>query len=208
MDIKPYTLKTELQFPLALYESIPIAEAEANGEHFVVVAGLDRHMAEQVKHYSLDENDAELQENTSDRKRFGEGSYEEWYSKNRVPFALVHEETDSVTAICWFGPKPIGSKSLRYLSEVEAKGEVDLKEQADNWHTISYRAYNPFRGKGIMTGFAQFCIEQYQKVFPDARIWAIINMKNPSSSRLAEKLGFKKDDDASHPEENLVVMVR
>lgn len=208
MDIKPYKLTAPLEFPLPLYESTPIAEVFANGESFVLVAGLDRHMAEQVKHYSLDEDDSELQENTSDRKRFGQGSYEEWYSKGRVPFALIHEETDTVTAICWFGPKPLGSKSMRFLSENEIKEEKNLKEKAENWHTISYRCYNPFRGKGIMTGFVQFAIDTYLAHYRDAKIWAIINNTNPASTKLAEKLQFKVVPEASHPEDHLVVMAR
>jgi len=122
MEIKPYDLSDQLILPLALYESMPIADVVANdGDHFVVVVGLDRHMAGQVKHYSLSEDDLELQENTSDRKRFGEGSYEEWYAKGRVPFALMHEKSDTLTAICWFGPKPIGQKSMKYLSDEELK---------------------------------------------------------------------------------------
>ncbi|MBY0539103.1 GNAT family N-acetyltransferase [Patescibacteria group bacterium] len=207
MDVYPYSFEGTLQFPLALFESVPIADAQSkSGERFVVVAGLDRHMAEQVKHYSLDENDADLQENTSDKKRFGEGSYEEWYSKGRTPFALIHEESDSVTAICWFGPKPLGQKSMKYLSDEER--EAGKKIDAENWHTISYRSYNPFRGKGHMRGFVQFCIDTYLKAYPDAKLWAIFNSKNEGSIGLAQKLGFPPRPDASHPEEHLVTMVR
>jgi len=205
MDIKPYNIDPETTFPLPLYESIPLAEVTANGDSFAIVAGLDKHMAEQVKQHSLDENDADLQEHTSDRKRFGEGSYEEWYSKKRTPFALIHEETDAVTAICWFGPKPLGRKSLRYLTDEEAKEEKNLSE--GTWHTISYRCYNPYRGKGLMNDFVRFCINTYTRKFPGVGIWAIINVDNPASKRLAEKLGFKMDPGSSHPDENLVVMV-
>lgn len=213
MDVYPYSLEGRLQFPLALFESVPIADAQSKtGERFVVVAGLDRHMAEQVKHYSLDENDADLQENTSDKKRFGEGSYEEWYAKGRTPFALIHEESDSVTAICWFGPKPLGQKSMKYLSdeerEVEKKLVADQRARDAQWHTISYRSYNPFRGKGHMRGFVQFCITTYVKANPDAKLWAIFNGKNEGSIGLAQKLGFSPRLDASHPEEHLVTMVR
>jgi RimJ/RimL family protein N-acetyltransferase len=207
MKITPYAVDGKLKFPLPLYESMPIAEAVTeNGDSFVIVAGLDKHMAEQVKRYSLDENDADLQENTSDKKRFGEGSYEEWYSKGRVPFALIHEPSEAVTAIAWFGPKPVGSKSLRYLTPEEAEAEKKLT--SDIWHTISYRCYNPFRGKGLMRDFVQFGIETYLSQYPDGKIWAIINVENPASMKLAEKLGFKPMPEASHPEEHLTVMVR
>lgn len=207
MDIQPYTVAEKLTLPLGLYESVPIADAVSkDGDSFIVVAGLDRHMAEQVKHYSLSEDDLELQENTSDKKRFGEGSYEEWYSKSRTPFALIHEGSDSLTAICWFGPKPVGHKSLKYLTDEEREAEKKL--DAENWHTISYRSYNPFRGKGHMRGFVQFCIETYLKAYPDAKLWAIFNGKNEGSIGLAQKLGFSQRPDVSHPEEHLVTMVR
>ena len=207
MEIKPYDLSDQLILPLALYESMPIADVVANdGDHFVVVVGLDRHMAGQVKHYSLSEDDLELQENTSDRKRFGEGSYEEWYAKGRVPFALMHEKSDTLTAICWFGPKPIGQKSMKYLSDEELKEEKNL--DAGDWHTISYRSYNPFRGKGHMKGFVQFAIDTYLKSFPQAKLWAIFNSQNEGSIALAAKLGFKPAPEASEPDSHLKVMTR
>lgn len=209
MDIKPYKLQEPLAFPLSLYESMPIAEAVSpDGDSFVIVAGLDRHMAGQVKHYSLSEDDLELQENTSDRKRFGEGSYEEWYSKGRVPFALMHEKSDTLTAICWFGPKPLGAKSMKYLSEEERAHEKELGAEAGDWHTISYRSYNPFRGRGHMKGFVQFAIDTYLSAFPKAKLWAIFNSQNEGSISLAGKLGFKPVPEASEPDSHLRVMAR
>lgn len=207
MNVTPYQLPQPLKFPLPLYESVPIAEATGkDGELFMIVAGLDKHMAEQVKRYSLDESDSDLIENTSDKKRFGEGSYEEWYSKQRTPFALIHEKTETVTAICWFGPKEFGRKSMKYLSAEELKDEYAPAE--GEWHTISYRSYNPFRGRGLMRGFVDYATKEYLKAFPNAKIWAIINTTNPASLKLAEKLGYKTAEDASHPEEHLTVMVR
>ncbi|MBX9765039.1 GNAT family N-acetyltransferase [Patescibacteria group bacterium] len=209
MDIKPYAIAKSLSLPLGLYESIPIADAVSkDGDSFMVVAGLDRHMAEQVKHYSLSEDDLELQENTSDKKRFGKGSYEDWYSKGRTPFALIHEKSESLTAICWFGPKPLGAKSMKYLSETEREAEKELAREAEDWHTISYRSYNPFRGKGHMRGFVQFCIDTYLKANPHVKLWAIFNSKNEGSIALAAKLGFSPRAEVSHPEEHLLTMVR
>lgn len=207
MDIKPYALPEPLSFPLGLFESVPIADAVSrDNDSFVVVAGLDRHMADQVKHYSLDENDADLQENTSDKKRFGEGSYEEWYAKGRTPFALIHEKSESLTAICWFGPKPLGTKSMKYLSDEELAAAKS--RDSENWHTISYRSYNPFRGKGHMRSFVQFAIDTYLKANPGVKLWAIFNAKNEGSIVLATKLGFSPRPEVSHPEAHLLTMVR
>lgn len=207
MHITPYALSNTLSFPLSLYESTPIADAVSrDNDSFIVVAGLDRHMASQVKHYSLDESDADLQENTSDKKRFGEGSYEEWYAKGRTPFALIHEKTDSLTAICWFGPKPLGTKSMKYLTDKERDAEKNM--DAENWHTISYRSYNPFRGKGHMRPFVQFCIDTYLRANPHVKLWAIFNARNEGSIALATKLGFSPRANALDPTGHLLTMVR
>lgn len=209
MEIKPYSLSESLTFPLPLYESMPIADAVGkDGDHFVIYAGLDKHMVAQLKHYSLSEEDPDLHENTSDRKRFGEGSYEEWYEKGRTPFALMHEETDSLIALVWFGPKPVGAKSLKYLSDKEREREKTLATQAGDWHTISYRSYNPFRGKGYMKVFVQFVIDTYLSAFPKAKLWSIFNTKNIASMKLAEKIGFRKRPEYWHDDERLSVMVR
>lgn len=209
MEIEPYSVNDALKLPLGLYESVPIAEAKSkDGDSFVVVAGLDRHMATQVKHYSLSENDPELQENTSDKQRFGEGSYEEWYAKGRVPFALIHEQSDTLTAICWFGPKPLGAKSMKYLSDEERAHEKELGAEAGDWHTISYRSYNPYRGKGHMRGFVQFCIDTYLKAYPKAKLWAIFNSHNDGSIALAGKLGFQAVAEGAESDSHLKVMAR
>jgi RimJ/RimL family protein N-acetyltransferase len=209
MEIHPYAVSDKLALPLGLYDSMPIADAVSkDGEHFVIVAGLDKHMASQLKHYSLSEDDAELSENTSDRKRFGEGSYEEWYAKDRTPFALVHGDSDSLIAVVWFGPKPLGAKSMKYLSDKERGEEKELAEKAGDWHTISYRSYNPYRGKGYMKSFVQFAIDTYLKSYPSAKLWAIFNLNNQASMGLAAKVGFKSRPDLERSEEHLAVMVR
>ncbi|MDP4114320.1 MAG: hypothetical protein Q8924_19655, partial [Bacillota bacterium] len=110
----------ELRLPIPLYATFHIGNAIGrDGDGFMVFSGLDKNLVSQLKKYSLDEGDKELQENTSDKKRFGEGSYEEWYAKNRVPFALVNAKTGTLAALAWFGPSPLGQKSLKYLSEKE-----------------------------------------------------------------------------------------
>ena len=140
----------------AMYDRAVIGSTESrDGESFDIVIGLDRALIEQLIKYSLDEGDAELQKHTSDLKRFGEGSYEEWFSKGRTPYALVSHE-NVLAALAWFGPKPIGRKSLRYLSEAELKEEYS--QPAGDAHTVVYRSYGPFRGKGLMTKFMQFAI--------------------------------------------------
>src|SRR5262245_1922191 len=101
---------------LTIFESHTIGALESKtGIPFDVVIGLSRDLVEQLKVRSLDESDTELQQNTSDRKRFGGGSYEEWYAKERTPYALV-DKSGTLAAIAWYGPKPLGRKSLRYLS--------------------------------------------------------------------------------------------
>lgn len=185
------------RIPLPLHTSAAIGKimSESN-ETFNLIIGLDRNLVDQLKQRSLDTSDTDLQENTSDYARFGEGSYEEWYSKGRVPFALVHKETGALAALIWLGPKPLGRKSLKHLSPEERAQDERAMDSGD-WHTIVFRAYNPYRGQGLMKGFAKEVIEIYKHYFPAARIWAGINAKNAASIALAEKIGLHKDEAVS-----------
>ena len=118
-----------VSIPLKLYDSVHIADATSrDGEVFYIFLGLNKEMVTQLKEYSLDKSDTDLQNNTSDRKRFGEGKYEDWYRKERTPFALVHKETNKLAALVWFGPKP-------------------LLSDGSNWQATSWRAYPLFFGK-------------------------------------------------------------
>lgn len=191
--------------PLPLFSSSTIGEMSGKtGELFDVVIGLTEKHVDQLKQYSLDMSDTDLQENTSDYVRFGEGSYEEWYSKDRTPFALIHRKTGILAALIWLGPKPLGRKSLKHLSpEERAKDERSM--DSGDWHTIVFRAYNPYRGQGLMKGFAQKVIEIYKHYYPKARIWAGINAKNTASIALSEKIGLRKEESVS--DENWTAMI-
>lgn len=192
------------KLPLPLFESFSIGtQVGKTGESFSMVVGLTKDLVEELKTKSLDLSDTDLQENTSDYERFGKGSYEEWYSKGRTPFALIHEKTGALAALIWFGPKPLGRKSLKHLSPEERAQEHSV--ESGNWHTIVFRAYHPFRGQGLMKSFALRALEIYKEHFPKARIWAGINAKNAGSIALAEKIGLKKDESLS--DEKWVAMV-
>ena len=190
--------------PLGLFEAIQIGSAENNGQSFDVYLGVNEDMATRLQALSSDTNDIALQENTSDLQRFGEGDYSQWYSKGRVPFTLIYRETGSLAALVWFGPKPLGRKSLKHLSAAERLEENTI--ESGDWHTVVFRSYPPFRGTGIMKGFAQAATEVYLNYFPNAKLWAGINRKNPSSMALASKLGYTIDEMVSDP--HWVAMVR
>ncbi|MEX2052523.1 MAG: GNAT family N-acetyltransferase [Candidatus Paceibacterota bacterium] len=208
MEINPDPKLKSFLFPLPIFSSTYIGEAlSKDGEKFSVFAGLDEKLILQLKELSLDETDEELQKNTSDFKRFGVGKYEDWYKKNRIPFALVHTASNSLAALVWFGPKPIGRKSLKHLSNAElSENESDMNKE--NWHTISYRCYPNFRGKGLTKKFVAFCMDIYIKNVPNVRLWAGINTENSASSALALSLGFKLIDDFSDINNNWAVMVK
>lgn len=190
--------------PIPLFKSLPVGSVVGKtGESFTMVIGLDKKMIAELKQRSVDLSDTDLQEHTSDYKRFGEGSYEEWYSKGRTPFALIHEKTEVLAALMWLGPKPLGRKSLKHLSEEELQNENIV--ESGNWHTIVFRSYHPFRGQGLMKQFALATMEIYKKYFPDARIWAGINARNAASIALAEKIGLHKEESVS--DEKWVAMV-
>jgi RimJ/RimL family protein N-acetyltransferase len=204
-EVKLFPAAQEISFPLPLYTSIPIGTMRGiDGDEFSVVAGLDKGLAVQLKEKSLDMSDTETQRNTSDRERFGEGSYEAWYAKNRTPFALVHT-SGVLAALAWFGPKPLGRKSLRHLSDAERAKDASL--DAEGWHTVTYRSYPPFRGKKLMKPFMRSAIDVYRRVFPEAKLWAGVFEENPASRALATKLGFTVDETASDLDSHSTVMV-
>lgn len=206
MEINKLSQVDSIHFPLPLYESVKIAETERNGEQFEITLGLTEELVRKLKERSLDDADEELK-TTSDRKRFGGGSYEEWYKKDRVPFALVHVKTGALAAITWFGPKPLGRKSIKRLSDAE-RLEDEQKINSENWHTVSYRSYPPFRGKGLMKKFAGFTLDQYALLYPNTCFWIGTDIGNPASMKLGLALGFKPDQKISDLEKDWLVMVK
>ena len=167
-----------LKFPLPIYNSIYIGNAVArDGEKFSIFVGLDEKAIARLKTLSLDKNDAELQRNTSDFQRFGLGLYEDWYKKERTLFALVHNKTGALAAIVWFGPKPL--------------------HKGCKCHTVGWRSYNPFRGKGLTKDFVNFAMSIYKKNLPDVKLWARIKKENTGSLGLAQNLGFQISEEFS-----------
>jgi RimJ/RimL family protein N-acetyltransferase len=190
--------------PLPLFESIYIGSAENNGEAFEVYIGLDEGMTNQLRDFSLDKADISLMENTSDFKRFGEEDYEKWYVQGRVPFALVHRDTGTLAALAWFGPKALGTKSMKHIS-AEERENAKLADPKD-WHTIAFRSYAPYRGTGIMKKFALAVTDVYTHYYPQAKLWTSTSRVNIPSVKLAEKLGYSIDESLSDSE--TLTMVR
>ena len=144
-----------MALPLPLFAQQEIGTLlSRDGKVFTAVMGLGEELVGQLKEYSLDIADIELQENSSDFKRFGEGSYESWYAKERTPFALIDPENGKLAAIAWIGPKPLGLDSMKHLSP-EEREKYEKKLESGNWHTISFRSYPGYRGTGLMKGFCE-----------------------------------------------------
>jgi hypothetical protein len=185
MEIKPNDNLKKVTFPLPIYESIEIAKAlRKDGESFSIFAGLNEKMIEQLKIFSTDIEDTEIQNNTSDLKRFGAGSYKDWYQKNRTPFALIHNNTNALAALIWVGPEPlhIGCKC----------------------HTMAWRSYKPFRGTGIMKSFTKFAFDFYLESIPTTKFWVAVKKENVGSIKLAEHLGFKISTEYSNNESTIL----
>ncbi|OGZ00213.1 MAG: hypothetical protein A3B13_00120 [Candidatus Liptonbacteria bacterium RIFCSPLOWO2_01_FULL_45_15] len=197
----------KLSLPLPIYTSVVLASARSDdGEKFEIVAGLGKNFTEEIKKHALDKNDTELRKNTSDSKRFGEGSYDEWYAKNRTIFGLINKKTGALAAIVWLGPKPLGRKSLRYLPKEELEKENEQK--VGQWHTLVYRSYNPFRGKGLMKDFVKFAMKIYSASYPDAHYWVGFSEKNKASMALASSLGFTISKEASDRPAGWLAMIK
>ena len=188
MKIIPQNNAPKFSLPLPIWSSVHLADAIGeDGEELSVFVGLEKKYTEQLKAIALDENDVDLQKHTGDRERFGLGSYEDWYEKNRTPFALIHKQSDALSALVWFGPRP-------------------LFADENYWQTAAWRSYGPFRGKGIMRNFTQFAMEIYRKSFPDAKFWIALKRDNKGSAQLAVNLDFEVLEEAS--DDVKVVMVR
>ncbi len=194
------------ELPIPIYTAVRMGTMRSrDGDLFEIKVGLDDSLVIQLKEKSLDVTDVEIQNNTSDRERFGEGSYQEWYEKGRVPFALI-DAAGNLAALAWFGPKPLGRKSLKHLTAVE-RAQDERQLDAGDWHTIVYRAYNPYRGKGLMKAFVKFAMDSYRAAYPHSKIWAGIYAENPASRGLVERLGFKECADLSDASSHETVMV-
>ena len=186
MKIIPKNIAHKFLIPVPIFTSVYIAEAfSKDGEEFSLFVGLEKKYVDQLKDRSLDPYDIDLQKNTGDRKRFGVGSYEEWYKKNRVPFILVHTRTDTLAAIVWFGPKTLGQKSIRFDDQEQTK------TLETGWHTIAILSYMPFRGKGLMKEFTSFVMDVYKRNFTNPSFWIGLNIDNKRMLALGEALGFE-----------------
>lgn len=204
-DIQALEAAKSVSLPLPIYESVNIGTMHSrDGEEFTICAGLSRDVVDQLRRLSLDERDEEIQKNTSDRERFGTGSYEKWYGKDRTPFCLLGP-SGTLAALVWYGPKQLGRKSLKHLTQ-EERLQDERTLSHDDWHTIVYRAYNPYRGKGLMKSFTKFTMDVYRRVYPRAKLWAGIHAENPASLGLAEALGFRVDETRSDKETHHYVL--
>ncbi|MFA6520539.1 MAG: hypothetical protein WCT44_02960 [Candidatus Paceibacterota bacterium] len=202
MKIIPRDNLPTFSLPLPIFSSIHIADAICQrGEEYDVFVGLGKEYVEQLKQLSLDESDVDLQNSTGDRNRFGVGSYEDWYKKGRTPFCLVHKQTDALAAVIWIGPKPLGIKSQKF-------GKDEKYKTQNEWHTISWRSYPVFRGRGMMKNFTKFVMDTYRMKFPNMKLWAGMDDRNTAMFKLSSELGFEADESSSDLANNWLVMVK
>lgn len=202
MKINPRDNLPDFTLPLPIFTSVHIADAICKrGEEFDVLVGLEKKYVDQLKALSLDESDTDLRANTGDYNRFGIGSYEKWYKKNRTVFALIHKQTDSLAAIFWLGPKPLGAKSMKFGPEKKYETQAE-------WHTGSVRSYPGFRGRGMMRNFIEFSMNFYKRHFLNIKFWLGMDDRNGAITKLATELGFEVDEANSDLADNWLVMTK
>ncbi len=186
---------------LDIYETQKIGEIVRPDASYTMYTGLSNQHVNQLQAYSLDTTDTALSV-TSDRVRFGEKPYEDWFNKGRTPYSLVDTATDALAGLVWFGPKALGEKSMKF----QAAGSENIAAAPNEvWHTLAYRAYIPYRGGKFMKEFFLEAMKHYRALNPEAKLWAIIDIENPASTRLAESCGFVIDTE--HSDENHAVMI-
>lgn len=173
MELSEITLPKKI----GLYDSFTLGTMEGkDGTIFNVIVGLTKAHADELKQKALDDNDALLQNNTSDRRRFGEGSYEAWFKKDRTPFALT-DAGGHLAALVYFGPE-------------EPPAELQI-QNALQWDTIGLRSYEPYRGKGIMSPFVAIAFDLYRAMRPGRSFWLVTNADNAPVVHIFKKLGFQ-----------------
>lgn len=149
-------------------------------ESYTVTFGLSGALVEQLVAYSGDSSDTILHEFTSDRKRFKDvEAYKAWYGKVRFPFALVSGD-GRLAALIWYGPSE--------FPELDEGGSPDSQNE---WDTIAFRSYPPFRGQGFMKGFSELVLSHHKFFRPHHDIWLETRIHNESAQSLYEKLGFE-----------------
>lgn len=168
-------------FPLPLGEAHQSATLTTDdNEIFLLYAGLVPHMIQMLTEKSCDRTDEELLHNTQDYARFCEGSYAEWYAKERYPFALLSEEGD-LAGVIWFGPK-----------ELPRVADVLSLQTETEWDTFAIRTYIPFRGKRLARPFASTALEIYLTLRPGRKIWLETDRENTGAQALYSKLHFRE----------------
>lgn len=172
-------------FHLSVYETVKIGTAVSDtGAKFSIYAGLDQSMAEQLKAYSLDKADTDIQQTTRDAKRFGEYGYERWYSKEysegRYPYVLIAEPEGTLAAIVWYGFKPYPMPERKDMVEKDC-------------HTFSCRSYKPYRGTHLMSDFLKFTQATYLTQKPEV-LWLETSL---GETGLYKRIGFKETGEIS-----------
>lgn len=142
---------------------------------FSVHRDLSEDIIERIINFSTDEEDVALQENTSDKKRFKDReAFDEWLKKGRSTFVLSDSE-NNIAAFIWYG---------------ERNPPETIEENSKSWDTIAFRAYEPYRGKGIMRPFSEYVLSIW-KENTGRKMWLEVHKDNVPGIRLYEKLGFK-----------------
>ncbi len=181
MDITPRDPLPTVSFPIPKGESYVLADVKSvDGDRFTIVLGLDASLIEEFKRKSCDTADEVLMKFSSDYTRICTGSYEQWYAKERYPFALVHE-SGALAGLVWFGPKKFPTLTSGTVPTV-----------AGEWGTLSVRVYLPFRGKRLATGFVSFAMNIYADLRGNHPTWLDTEPENESAVALFKKLGFEE----------------
>ena len=119
---------------------------------------------------------------------------------------MVHATTNDLAGLVWLGPKALGYKSLKHLTNQEIEAERDIK--TGEWHTVVYRSYPKFRGKGLMKHFTRFAMDMYLEHTPDAKLWVGFHTDNSASQGLVSSLGFELCEEACDREAKWLVMIK
>ena len=87
-------------------------------------------------------------------------------------------------------------------------GSNDERKIDSDWHTVSFRAYPLFRGRGMMVNFTKFVFDIYRKHFPNSVFWTGSDDRNTVFLKFISELGFKIDEENSDLQAHWQVMIK
>lgn len=154
----------------------------ANGDTFFFKKGITESQIEQLIRYA--QTDEGVRHFTSDATRFASReAFNLWKKPNAQFYTLVDDE-NTLNGIIWFEELQLPEFDIPQHIEVNAIDPNDYDT------TFAIRLYGKARGQGLSSQFTQKAIEDFQLIFPNAKVWLATSPDNIPAISSYKKSGF------------------